>query len=201
MTGVAPPTGAARQAPGKKTLPPTAWAVLGLLSFGRDLSGYDLKKWADASLRFFYWSPAISQIYAELRRLEGIGYVESWAAPQDDLRNKRLYRITPAGRDALVDWVRDSPVDPPVLKHGVALRVWLGHLADPAALREVVARHRDYAAQMVDEVAHARVVAASEPEWTYPELVERWGERYWAAERDLADAMLRDLEELEATTG
>ncbi len=45
------------------------------------------------------------------------------------------------------------------------------------------------------------MVAASEPEWTYPELVERWGERYWAAERDLADAMLRDLEELEATTG
>ena len=28
-------------------LPATAWAVLGMLSFGRELSGYDLKKWAD----------------------------------------------------------------------------------------------------------------------------------------------------------
>ena len=53
-----------------EVLPATAWAVLGELSFGRELSGYDIKKWADASLRFFYWSPAISQIYRELRRLE-----------------------------------------------------------------------------------------------------------------------------------
>ena len=60
-----------------RSLPATAWAVLGLLSFGRDLTGYDLKKWADSSLRFFYWSPAISQIYGELRRLESLGYVET----------------------------------------------------------------------------------------------------------------------------
>jgi DNA-binding PadR family transcriptional regulator len=179
-----------------KPLPPTAWAVLGLLSFGRDLSGYDLKKWADSSLRFFYWSPAISQIYAELRRLESLGFVESWAAPQDELRNKRLYRITPEGRDALTEWVRDSPVEPPVLKHGVALRVWLGHLADPAALREIVEAHREYASEMLAEVTTARRAAEREPDWTYPELVERWGERYWAAERDLADALLRDLAEL-----
>jgi DNA-binding PadR family transcriptional regulator len=184
-----------REAP-PKSLPATAWAVLGLLSFGRDLTGYDLKKWADASLRFFYWSPAISQIYGELRRLESLGYVESWAAPQDELRNKRLYRITRLGRDALTAWVRDSPVEPPVLKHGVALRVWLGHLADPGVLREIVAEHREYAAQMLAEVSTARRTAEQNPEWTYPELVERWGERYWAAERDLADAMLHDLDEL-----
>lgn len=179
-----------------KSLPATAWAVLGLLSFGRDLTGYDLKKWADSSLRFFYWSPAISQIYGELRRLESLGYVESWAAPQDELRNKRLYRITELGRDALTAWVRDSPVEPPVLKHGVALRVWLGHLADPVVLREIVAEHRAYASKMLAEVSAARLTAEQNPEWTYPELVERWGERYWSAERDLADAMLRDLEEL-----
>jgi len=194
-----PPTSPPRSKTVPKSLPATAWAVLGLLSFGRDLTGYDLKKWADASLRFFYWSPAISQIYGELRRLESIGYVESWAAPQDELRNKRLYRITPLGRDALTTWVRDSPVEPPVLKHGVALRIWLGHLADPAALREIVAAHREYAVEMLAAVSEARRTAATNPDWTYPEVVERWGERYWAAERDLADAMLRDLDELDLT--
>jgi hypothetical protein len=40
----------------------TANAVLGLLSFGTELSGYDLKKWADHSLSLFFWSPASSQI-------------------------------------------------------------------------------------------------------------------------------------------
>ena len=157
---------------------PTAWAVLGLLSFGRELSGYDLRKWANASLRFFYGSPAMSQIYRELRRLEASGYVASRAVASDAPRRKRLYRILPAGRDALATWLRDAPVEPPVLKHSVALRVWLGHLSDPVTLRQTVEEHRAFAARMVEDVARARATAEHEPAWTYPALVERWGERY-----------------------
>jgi DNA-binding PadR family transcriptional regulator len=175
-------------------LPATAWAVLGLLSFDRELSGYDLKKWADNSLRFFYWAPAISQVYGELRRLEKLGYVTSRKAPQDELRNKRMYRLTPAGRLALSDWVQHSPVDPPVLKHGVGLRVWLGHLADPDQLRRVVEEHRDYAQRMLDEACTAREIAEPNPEWAYPVIMTRWAERYYAAERDLTEELLADLE-------
>ncbi|MCB0995054.1 MAG: PadR family transcriptional regulator, partial [Acidimicrobiales bacterium] len=75
---------------------PTGYAVLGLLSFGRELSGYDLKKWADASLRFFYWSPAVSQIYGELKKLSTAGLVAEREVPVDDLRNKRVYTLTDA---------------------------------------------------------------------------------------------------------
>ena len=54
-------------------LPATSWAVLGMLTFGEELTGNDLKKWADWSVGFFYWSPSISQVYAELKKLESIG--------------------------------------------------------------------------------------------------------------------------------
>jgi DNA-binding PadR family transcriptional regulator len=172
----------------------TAWAVLGLLSFGRELSGYDLRKWADASVRFFYGSPAMSQIYRELRRLEALGYAASRPAPPEAPRRKRLYRITPAGVAALGAWLRHAPVEPPVLRHGVALRVWLGHLSDPATLRRTVEEHRALAAATLAEVGRARAVAEHEPAWTYPAIIERWGERYWAAERDAADALLADLD-------
>lgn len=182
------------------TLPATAWAVLGLLSFGRELSGYDLKKWADSSLAFFYWSPAVSQIYAELKRLERVGFVRSRTVAQDELRNKRVYAITAAGKEAMVAWVHGSPVDPPVLKHGVLLRVWLGHLADPEELRSIVRQHRDYAASMIDELQSRERVAEAEPEWAYPDVVLRWGEKYYRSERDLADELLRDLEEVSART-
>ena len=175
-------------------LPTTAWAVLGLLSFGRELSGYDLRKWADASIRFFYGAPAMSQIYRELRRLESRGYATSRVASTDEPRRKRLYRITPAGVEALSTWLREAPVEAPILKHGVALRVWLGHLSDPATLRRTVEEHRDLAARMAEEVARARAAAEHEPAWTYPAIIERWGQRYWAAERDAADALLADLE-------
>ena len=177
-------------------LPATAWAVLGLLSFGRSLSGYDVKKWADSSLRFFYWSPAASQVYAELRRLETIGFVTSEIAAQDDLRNKRLFSITPAGMDAITDWVQHSAVEPPVLKHGVALRAWLGHLADPERLREVVTEHRDNSARLAAEATVAGERAGDTEGWEFPALVMRWSQRYYEAERDLASAMLADLDQM-----
>jgi len=182
--------------PDPPELPATAWAVLGMLSFGRDLSGYDLKKWADNSLRFFYWSPASSQIYAELRRLEKVGYVTSRIAAQDDLRNKRLFTITPAGTAAITDWVHNSPVDPPVLKHGVALRTWLGHLADPAQLRDVVAEHRSNSARLAEQAAAAAESASAVDEWEFPALVNRWSQRYYEAESRLAEELLADLDRL-----
>lgn len=177
-------------------LPPTAWAVLGLLSFPGERSGYELKKWADNSLRFFYWSPAISQIYGELRRLEELGYVTSRPAPQDELRNKRLYRITDAGLAALTEWARTSSPGPPVLKHGVALRVWLGHLSEPEELAKLVTEHRDDVQRRLDEIRYSLRRVDEAKQWPYPEIVLRWGERYYQAERDLAEQMLADLDEL-----
>lgn len=169
-----------------------------MLSFGRELSGYDLKKWADNSLRFFYWSPASSQIYAELRRLERLGLVTSRVAAQDDLRNKRLFAITPTGREAISHWVQHSTVEPTVLKHSVALRVWLGHLADPAHLRVVVTEHRDNAARLAEEAGRAASDAAGSADWEYPALVNRWSQRYFESEQRLAEEMLADLDRLAA---
>jgi DNA-binding PadR family transcriptional regulator len=185
------------------SVPATGWAVLGLLSFGRELTGYDLKKWADHSLRFFYWSPAISQIYSELKRLERLGLVTSRTVAQDELRNKRVYAITEGGRVALTEWVQHAPVEPPVLKHSVAMRVWLGHLAEPDELRAVVERHREYAEGMLADVTRSEHsseagFADEDPARVYPQLVIRWGERYYRSERDLAQQMLEDLDQLAA---
>ncbi|MCB5167801.1 PadR family transcriptional regulator [Streptomyces bambusae] len=176
-------------------LPVTGWAVLGLLSFGRELSGYDLKKWADASLGLFYWSPSFSQIYGELRRLERAGYARSrLVAPESGSRGKRTYRITDEGLAAVRAWARETPVDPPVLKHGPMLRLWLAHLLDPSEMRAVLTHHRDHADRMHARARLDAAHAATEPAWAGPALTLRWAERYYAAERDLADAMLRDIE-------
>ncbi|MFH7598851.1 PadR family transcriptional regulator [Streptomyces racemochromogenes] len=191
------PGGAAR-----RTLPATSWAVLGLLSFGEELSGYDLKKWSDWSLRFFYWSPSFSQIYSELKRLEKAGYASSRMVAQDTgTRDKRVYRITGAGMDAARRWAREAPVDPPVLKHGPMLRLWLGHLLEPEQMRELLLRQQEFAEDM-RRGAEADARAAQEgAAWAYPALTLRWAERYYASERDLAAAMLEDIEALNARPG
>ncbi|MEU9853025.1 PadR family transcriptional regulator [Streptomyces sp. NPDC047974] len=179
-------------------LPATGWAVLGLLSFERELSGYDLKKWADRSLGLFYWSPSFSQIYSELRRLEKAGYATSrLVAPDSGSRDKRIYRITPEGLAAVRAWAGTAPVDPPVLKHGPLLRLWLGHLLEPARVREVLTGHREHAETMRGRAEADAERAATDEAWAYPLLSLRWAERYYAAERDLADGLLADLDERE----
>ena len=83
----------AKRADGE-ALPTTAYAVLGLLTFG-EMSGYDLKRMANQSIRYFFWSPASSQIYSELRRLKSLGYATEREVAQERRPDKRLYQITP----------------------------------------------------------------------------------------------------------
>ncbi|TGB10091.1 PadR family transcriptional regulator [Streptomyces sp. MZ04] len=201
---MAAPRSAPRSTPSQRPdeLPPTAWAVLGLLSFPGERTGYELKKWADASLRFFYWSPAISQIYAELRRLEGLGYATSRRSGPEEPRAKRTYAITGAGRAALAEWAGGAAdVGPPVLKHPLLLRVWLGHLADPDELRarvsEHIARTRGELAQVRKALARAEGVES----WSHPQIALRWSARRLESEIGLAEAMLDDLAGLSAPSG
>jgi DNA-binding PadR family transcriptional regulator len=179
-----------------RPLPATAWAVLGILSFERELSGYQVKRWADASLTFFYWSPAISQVYGELKRLEELGFVAGRDVAEEQ-RTTRVYRITPEGREALTGWLEDAPVEPPVLKHGVLLRLWLGHLSSPERLRQVVARHRAQTEEVLAELGTDERRAEEEPDWAFPAMVLRWGERYYRNELALTDELLAELDALE----
>src|SRR3954453_21706723 len=102
-------------------LPVTAYALLGLLTFGDELTGYELKQRADNTLRFYWVAPAMSQIYSELARLTDHGLVEPTRS--DGEARRTTYRMTPQGRSALADWVAESHVGFPVLKHTVLLRL------------------------------------------------------------------------------
>ncbi|WP_351235216.1 PadR family transcriptional regulator [Streptomyces sp. NPDC002133] len=183
-------------------MPATAWAVLGLLSFPGERTGYELKKWADASLRFFYRSPAISRIYAELRRLEGLGHVTSQRSGPQEPRAERRYAITEAGRSALANWAgADGDAGPPVLKHPLVLRVWLGHLAAPERLRALVDEHIDRTRAELKEVRAAPARAEGVDDWAHPQVALRWSERHHLAELELAGALLNDLERIRQGPG
>lgn len=170
-------------------VPATGYAVLGLLSFGEALSGYDLKQWADHSLRYFFWSPAQSAIYTELRRLEDLGCVRP-VGPTEGPHGRQRYRITAAGQRALSAWVTSSPTAPTVVKDHALLKVWLGHAGDRDSLLAVVAAERKAAEDLLDEVRYS-AQRAEEARRGYTALVERFCER-------LAAARLAAVEELAA---
>ncbi len=87
-------------------LSPTAYVILGFLE-ARPRSGYDIKQAVENSTRFF-WAASYGQIYPELKRLEAAGLAKG---QRDDAGGRRriAYEITPAGRKALHDWLRETP--------------------------------------------------------------------------------------------
>jgi len=108
-------------------LPTTSYVILGLLTF-REMSGYDLKQLINKSITHFYWSPAKSQIYGELRRLESHGFVTMREVPQTLRPDKRLYQITPQGTEAMLKWLETSGVEPDSYKSALVLKVFFGHM-------------------------------------------------------------------------
>ena len=175
-------------------LPSTAYAVLGLLSGERELSGYDLRKWAANSLQFFYWSPSLSHIYAELRRLDRLGLVSQRVEQRGELRSRRLYRITPAGMAALRTWVRSAPIDSTVLKHSVALRVWLGHLVGIDAVAELVTGHVAATEALITDIRRAHDNAPPESTNQFSLAVLQWADELHTAEVAAFQRLLAALE-------
>lgn len=93
------------------------YAILGFLNYGA-FSGYDLKKAFDASITHF-WSANQSQIYRTLARLAEQDFVTIEVIEQDGHPDRKIYHITPSGRDALHIWLSTPiPFEP---THSAAL--------------------------------------------------------------------------------
>jgi DNA-binding PadR family transcriptional regulator len=166
-------------------LPTTAYAVLGLLTFGDELTGYELKQRADNTLRFYWVAPAMSQVYSELTRLTARGLVEPTTSG-GEARRTTTYRITEAGRLELEAWMMEGRVGFPVLKHTVLLRLLIGHVGEPERIRAML---EEYVAELAVarsdllEVRDALRGADGPGEvFHYPSVVADWGLDYFAAE-------------------
>ena len=72
-----------------------------------DLTGYALAKQFDVSLGFF-WQASHQQIYRELKGLHLAGSVNVLEVPQHGKPDKRVYSLTPQGRDMLESWITES---------------------------------------------------------------------------------------------
>jgi DNA-binding PadR family transcriptional regulator len=112
----------------------TELAVLGLLAWSGESSGYELHKRAERSVGFI-WAPARSQLYAVLKRLAADGLVDGRRVAQADRPDKRLFRLTEAGRATLRAWLdRVEPLEPED-RDGVLLKLFFSAHGDPEAGR------------------------------------------------------------------
>ena len=132
----------------------TELAVLGLLAWAGETSGYELHKRAERSVGFI-WSPARSQLYAVLKRLQAQGLAAGRHVEQTDRPDKRLLRITEAGRATLREWLDRVDAIEPEDHDGVLLKLFFGAFGDAdAAHRQLV----DYGQRVRDRLATFRAI-------------------------------------------
>jgi PadR family transcriptional regulator, regulatory protein AphA len=143
--------------------------VLGLLAHG-PRSGYDIKTVVDRSTRFF-WAASYGQIYPELRRLEREGLVEGEQAPRGG-RDRRVYTLTPAGKEALIEWLLGDSVTIELRDESLLRLFFADALPHEQALLLLEGRKRGHEEYL--EILRA-IDARPGADPTFVDLVLRWG--------------------------
>jgi DNA-binding PadR family transcriptional regulator len=122
-------------------------AILGFLE-REPMTGYDLKTRCFDGAAGHVWTADQAQVYRTLERLSERGLVRSRAVPQRGKPDRRLYRITPKGRDALLEWLR-RPQTPAAVRDPLLVRVFMaGDLADTEIAGLLASARDDYQSRL-----------------------------------------------------
>jgi DNA-binding PadR family transcriptional regulator len=159
---------------------PTAvtWAVLGLLGV-KPMSGYDIKRAVDRTIRHF-WAASYGQIYPELKRLEEAGWISGKDASQGE-RTRRVYRLTAQGGRELEAWLHGHETRIEMRDESLLRLFFADALPRDEALGLLSARRHGYRMML----AYLRSLDDGEgADPPFVDLVYRWGVDYceWGIE-------------------
>ena len=99
------------------------YVLLGLLSH-EPMTGYEMKKRLDTSLRFF-WGGSYGSIYPTLNQLETEGKVTKENTSYNR-REKISYSITEYGKESLKEWLK-KPAEKDELRYETLLKLFFGN--------------------------------------------------------------------------
>jgi PadR family transcriptional regulator AphA len=163
------------------------YALLGFLNY-YPMTGYDLKQAMDRSTSHF-WHAKLSQIYTTLKGLEGEGCVESAVEEQEVRPDRRVYAITPKGRQELQQWLSQPEMDLSPKKETLVLKLFFSAHLDRQALLTQLRLQRDLHQRQMEHYQDAGVQNIQQAAADHPELAKdallweatrRFGEMYEA---------------------
>ena len=99
------------------------YVILGLLSH-EELTGYEIKKRMDTTLKYF-WGASYGSIYPTLSELVERGLATKRAGSENK-RNKQIYTITDNGRQYLKEWLA-LPAEKDELRYETLLKIFFGN--------------------------------------------------------------------------
>lgn len=123
------------------------FAILGLLA-RQPATGYDIRKLVEQTLSHF-WSESYGQIYPILNELAREGLASRKVQRQSGKPDRRIYSITPKGREELDRWL-DEAAEFQVERNETLLKLFFGTDADPDTSLRHIERYRDQHLQRLD---------------------------------------------------
>ncbi len=180
----------------------TSYALLGLLSV-RPWSAYELAQQMTRSLRYC-WQVAPSVVYHEPKRLVAMGYA-TVTRQRTGQRTRAVYQITPAGRQALSQWLATAPADPQIQMEPM-LRLLFADSGTPEQLAASLRALQDWAGRLRGEGARqcADYLATGGPFPARLDLIALFAEFFsqlYALTSDWAQHAEADAARWPATTG
>ena len=140
---------------------------------------------------FFTSSP--SQVYAEPKRLLALGWVTREKAP-GKTRNRTVYKLTEAGREALREHLRE-PAGFPRLQHAAARRLFAGDMITDAEILTSLERLRTDIRELSATIAANEARISRFPDRArYARLLHSLGRRLLEAHSDWLDEVERELD-------
>lgn len=124
----------------------TKYVILGLLAH-EPMTGYDIKKHIEHGFSL-YWSESFGQIYPALRELSDSSHVRQLSSrSSDSSRQTKVYEITPAGLDALTEYLT-APIDEDKMRNEMLLKTYFAENID----QEIILKHlRNYKEKKEEE--------------------------------------------------
>ena len=159
------------------------YALLGALNY-QPLSGYDLKQFTDRSIANF-WHAELSQIYLTLKALEKEELITSSPVPQAARPDRRVYTITPAGRQALTIWLNEPFTEIDQYKDTLLLKLFYSARVERETLLAQLRLQRGLHQQLVDGYHSETADLISQSVQAHPEL--RKDALLWEATRHFGE--------------
>ena len=144
------------------------FALLGSLNY-QPMSGYDLKQFTDRSTSNF-WHAELSQIYVTLKALEKEGLISSTAVPQTLRPDRRVYSITPAGQQALNNWLNEPFTAIDQYKDTLLLKLFFSARVERESLLAQLRLQRGLHQKLVDDFQTVTADMIAETAQKVPEL-------------------------------
>lgn len=123
-------------------LTPPSFLVLGIIDKLGEASPYDVKVEAAGTVAPF-WSMPHAQVYAQCDRLLGAGLLSE--VRQTNGRNRRVMKVTAAGKAALEEWLADPAFVPVEARERAILKLWFGARPEVIAPVQITEHHRTLA--------------------------------------------------------